>query len=1111
VGQARAIGIDFTQNLARERRPTRIGIAELVGRRSRSWFSLMAALLARACPTLLRACLILLVLLLASVAAAQESSAEAKTLYADAANLQNNGAFDLAVEEWQKFLKEFAKDPLAPKAKHYLGVCLMQQKKYPEAVAAFDAVQKDNPKFELLEDTLLNLGWSQYQLALKDKSLLPTAADSFTALLDKFPEGKFSDQALYFLGEANYQQGKKAEAAAAYSRLVKEQEKSPLRCDALYALGVAQEELGKYPEAGAAYDLYLADCAKNELVTEVRMRKAETVLQAGDFAAAEKAFGEVAAVKDFALADHALYRQAFCLTKLDKFLEAGALYARIVAMFPKSERVNIADAALAAGRCFYRGEKLDDAAKWFDQAIADGGAGAAEAAHWRARIYLRNKQPQKASDLAVKFLPAAGTGEYAAKLRMDQADALYETPEKRGESVALYAKIAADHPQDELAPQALYNAAYTALELKKYDDGQKFAAEFLKSFAGDKLVPDVKYVQAECFLQQNKAAEAEAVYTDLTTNYAQHAEIGTWRLRHALSLYLQKKYDAVVALLSPQLAQLKTAQQTAEAQYLIGISQFYADKFAEAEAALTAALAAAPQWRQADETLLVLSRAQRKLDKNAAAVASIEKLLKDFPASKLADQAHYRLGEYFYAGDDFKQAAAEYQTVAAKFPESTFVPYALYGEGWSLLKQKDYAGANKAFDALLAKFAEHQLAAETHFARAMSRRNAGNFPGAVEDAAAFLKTNPAPEQAADALYEKGLAEVGLKKNDAAAATFEKVLEVNPKYAGVDKVLYELGWANKSQKKEQEALAYFARLANEHPDSPLAAEAYFHVAEDRYDQKQYADAAKIYQLAKAKANGGELGEKATYKLGWANFQQKQYAPAFEQFSEQVTKYGTGPLANDARFMKAESLFREEKYEEAWPAYQEAVKNPASTPAMEVLTLLHGGQSASQLKQYGDALKLFAAIPEKFPDTPYLPEAMYESGWAKQNLNKIADAQQDYAFAAEKSRAEVGCRARFMLGELLFEQKNYAEAIKEFQRAMYTYGGENAAAETKNWQAKSGYEAGRCAEVQIASAKDAAAKAKLIAEAKKFYGFVAEKHSTHETAGEEKKRLAALAKL
>ena len=115
------------------------------------------------------------------------------------------------------------------------------------------------------------------RLGLTLGSLLELSGRPITLLLKKAT-------ALYFLGEANYQQEKKPQAIAAYDRLVKEQPKSELRDDALYALGVAQEELGKYPEAGAAYDLFLKDYNQHELATEVRMRKAETVLQAGDFA-----------------------------------------------------------------------------------------------------------------------------------------------------------------------------------------------------------------------------------------------------------------------------------------------------------------------------------------------------------------------------------------------------------------------------------------------------------------------------------------------------------------------------------------------------------------------------------------------------------------------------------------------------------------------------------------------------------------------------------------------------------------------------------------------------------------------------------------------------------
>src|SRR5690606_24487988 len=144
-------------------------------------------------------------------------------------------------------------------------------------------------------------------------------------------------------------------------------------------------------------------------------------------------------------------------------------------------------------------------------------------------------------------------------------------------------------------------------------------------------------------------------------------------------------------------------------------------------------------------------------------------------------------------------------------------------------------------------------------------------------------------------------------------------------------------------------------------------------------------------------------------------------------------------------------------------------------------------------------------------PYVAEALYERGWAKQNLKKLDEAIADYEQAATKSRGEVGARARFMIGEIQFEQRQHDEAIKSFIRVMYGYGGENAPEEVKKWQGTAGYEAGRCAEVQIQSAPDAQRRAKFLQDAKTYYLYVTEKHGQHKMAAQAKERLAALAKV
>lgn len=1038
-----------------------------------------------------------------------DSSPEAKLAYADVAKLQNEGAFDVAVEDWQKFLKNYPKDPLVPKAQHYLGVCQLQLKQHEQAAASFAAVIAKYPKFELLEDSYLNLGASQFALAAGGKAeMYAHAAETFAKLATLFPKSKHVGEALYFQGESLYALGKKTEAAAAYDQLLKSDEKSTRRRESLYALGVAREELKQYAEAGASYDQYLKEFSESPLAVEVRMRKGETLLQVGDVEGAEKLFAAAAAAEGFALADHALFRQALCQARQGKFEPAAALYGKVATTYPQSPYV--ADATMAAGTCFYRAGKLDDAATWLTKATTAGTKSSPEAAHWLCKIYLKQKRFSEAAEIATKALASATDSPYLVHLQLDQADAFYEQPEQRAKSLPLFARIAADHPQHELAPQARYNAAFAALDLKNYDEGLRQAMAFIAAHPQDKLLPDAKYVAAECSLLLKKYAEAENLFADLAANAKDHPEADAWRVRLGLVSFVQRKYAETIATLEPIAAGLKSPDAAAEANFLIGASQFFADKFDAAEKALAASLAANSKWRQSDEALLLLARSQQKLGKAAQAKAAAAKVLADFPQSPHRDQAHYRLGEFAFAAGDFKSALAEYDTVATKFPQSSFAPYALYGKAWSQLQNKDFSTAIESFTKLLADHPQHSLAIDAYRGRGLARRQAGQVEDAVADLALFLQSNPDNAKKCDVLYERGLCEVAQKKFAEAAATFGQIIKVDPKYAGMDKVLYEIGWALKSQDKHADAVPYFASLAGNHSDSPLAAEAWFHVGEDQYDKKAYAEAVKSYAACRAKGPQGDLGEKAAYKLGWSNFQQQQYGEALKQFSDQVANFGSGPLAADGLFMKAECMFRMENFKDAFPAYQAAAKTKASSSTIEVLTLLHGGQSASQIKQWADAIALLEQVPKRFAETPLLAEAHYELGWARQNAGQTEDALKEYEVAATKSRDHVGARSRFMIGEIYFSQKQHNEAIREFQRGMFGYGGEQASADTKNWQAKSGYEAGRCAEVQITAA-DAAAKPKLIADAKRFYTFVVEKHPQHELAAEAKKRLDVLGKL
>jgi TolA-binding protein len=740
---------------------------------------------------------------------------------------------------------------------------------------------------------------------------------------------------------------------------------------------------------------------------------------------------------------------------------------------------------------------LDEAAKWLAQALAAGGDTAPEAGHWLAKTLLKQKKYDEAQKIATQVLPQAGDGPFAANLLFDQAEALYYQEGKRKDSVAAYGAVAQKFPQHAVAPQALYSSAFTLLGLGDNAAALAGANAFLKAYPSDPLVPEVKVVAAEADLQLNQFAEAEKLYDELLAGQPSHADADQWKVRRALALNLQKKYADVIKALEPIASKLKTPDLIAQADYLIGSSQFELHQYDAAAKSLQASLAAQPKWAQADDTLLALAATERQLNKPAEAIATVRKMLAEFPQSKQLDRAHFRLAEFALAAGDNKLAASEYQQVIEKWPASPLTPNAWHGLGWAELIGKNYQQSVDTLTKLIDKFPDNPLVPRARYHRGMARQQLKQFDAGIEDVQAFLKSNPPAAEKADALYVEGLCDVGLQKYGPAIEIFRNILKDDPKYAGADKVLYELAWALKSENKDAEATEAFARLTKEFVDSPLTSEAQFHVGESYYQNKDYAKAAEAYFAAEKKPGTPELGEKAAHKLAWAYYQQGQYEKAQQGFDYQLSKYPQGELAADALFMAAESLFKQNKYELAAAAYQKSLAKLPANKDLQVLADLHAGQSLTHQQKWDAGLKVLTAAAKDFPDSPYMAEIEYEQGWALQNLGKTDEAFKQYEEATALSDGLVGARARFMMGEILFEKKDYKEAARNFFKVAYGYGYPQAPEPIQKWQANSAYEAARCFEVL-----------KMTAQAKKSYQEVVDKYPNSDKAPLAKTRLGAL---
>jgi tol-pal system protein YbgF len=111
----------------------------------------------------------------------------AKSLYDDALRDKMGGNFDLALQEFTNYLAWFGDTELAPNAQYYIGEIHYNQKRFEDAVAAFDKVLESYPNNSKTNDARLMKARALAELGRRSeaekelRALIKTAPNSDAA------------------------------------------------------------------------------------------------------------------------------------------------------------------------------------------------------------------------------------------------------------------------------------------------------------------------------------------------------------------------------------------------------------------------------------------------------------------------------------------------------------------------------------------------------------------------------------------------------------------------------------------------------------------------------------------------------------------------------------------------------------------------------------------------------------------------------------------------------------------------------------------------------------------------------------------------------------------
>lgn len=554
------------------------------------------------------------------------------------------------------------------------------------------------------------------------------------------------------LGQCAYSTGDYAKAVTLLSPLA---DKPQVKGDetlgrAVFLLGDAQLQQSKFAEAAAAFEKFLSTTKTAEKADkqEAQYKRAVSLLRSASQGQpvpgqARQLLTTVASGQESspwtARANFELGQLAYQVKPPTLDVAAGHL-KKVLAFDNGKPPEDLAGPALyLLGWCDFDGKKFADAAsKWNELLMKYPKAAVAPDAAFHRGVALREAgEQEKALEALTGYARTYPQGQYVAKSKQLAASCLTSL-KREAEAKAMLASLADD--KSLVTDAVLYDLAWAQKGTKDDAGAAATYRRLIADFPSSKLMP---------------AAKAEL----------------------AEFLFNEKKYAEAVELLEPVVATKEIdGKVRSAAAYRLGLCYEKLEK-ADKAAATFAMYAAefGGSDELAGTALLQAGSNQASVGRYDDAIKSLSEMLRKFPSHPQASIGQLKLAEAQADAGKFADALSSHQAFLQKYPKDPFAFRAQFGVGWAFQNQKQFDEARKAYSKVTASN-NGETAARAQFQIGDSLLTEGKFEEAalaflvVEDVYAY------PVWSARALYGAGLAFEQLKQPDLARQQFETILK-----------------------------------------------------------------------------------------------------------------------------------------------------------------------------------------------------------------------------------------------------------------------------------------------------------------------------------------------
>ncbi|GHV47579.1 hypothetical protein FACS1894181_01290 [Bacteroidia bacterium] len=478
-----------------------------------------------------------------------------------------------------------------------------------------------------------------------------------------------------------------------------------------------------------------------------------------------------------------------------------------------------------------------------------------------------------------------------------------------------------------------------------------------------------------------------------------------------------------------------------QAQYLITQISFMQGKYDRAIAEGEDLLLAYPDSRNQTEAFRIVGNSYYRLGNEAKALEYLAQYEASTGSPLRGDL--YILGICFFNKGDYAAAAKQLGRTVGKEDELAQNAHFYLGQCYLKLNDKNQArlafeaAANADFDIQLKETATYNYALVVH------ETAFTGFGESVKVFENFLNAYPNSKYA-DKVNDY-LVEVYLttKNYQAALTSIEKISRPGTKIQEAKQsVLFQLGTQAFANMEMNQALGYFNRtidLGNYLPDART--NAFFWRGETNYRLERYEDALADYRAYanNTRQRNTDMYALAHYNMGYTFFKQQNYGDALTYFRQYTTLEANkkGEAYADAFNRIGDCYFYNRQLRLAEENYNRAA---SILPSAGDYALFQKGYVLGLEKDYRGKVAALDKLISSFPESSYIPDALYERGRSHVMLNNTKQASESFETLIRRfpQNSQAG-RAGLQLGLLYYNNNQPQKAVEAYKNVIRNYPG------------------------------------------------------------------------